>query len=65
MYILEKKKDLISIPIFYLKTLEKGKNLSAKQVEKKEIIRAESMKLKIAKQYYLQNFYHIIHCVQG
>lgn len=50
MNILEKKKDLISIPIFYLKTLEKGKNLSAKQVEKKEIIRAESMKLKIAKQ---------------
>ena len=35
MYILEKKKDLISIPIFYLRTLEKEKNLSAKQIEKK------------------------------
>jgi len=35
MYILKKKKDLISIPIFYLRTLEKEKNLSAKQIEKK------------------------------
>ena len=35
MYILEKKKDLISLPIFYLRKLEKEKNLSAKQVEKK------------------------------
>ena len=39
MHILEKKKDLISIPIFYLRTPEKEKKFRLKASRKKEIMK--------------------------